>query len=150
MTEETAGTPRTDYFLEKNTGVSVSGGRGFVNPDSVINFARQLEREVAALTAQLAELHKEWEQDLKDGMVHEAVPRDKPCESPPWVAVTERLPKVFEQVWAWDNGRGSNPAVLLPQGGWAITYDDTEIKPTHWMPLPPPPATGMFRGSSGP
>jgi hypothetical protein len=49
-------------------------------------------------------------------------------------------PKDGTQVWAWDDERGSNPALWLTDGDvWVITYDDAEIKPTHWMPLPSPP-----------
>jgi hypothetical protein len=42
------------------------------------------------------------------------------------------------QVWAWDDNRGANPAMLV-DGEWFITYDDAVIHPTYWMPLPNPP-----------
>jgi hypothetical protein len=51
----------------------------------------------------------------------------------------ETAPKDGTQVWAWDAERGSNPALWV-DGAWWITYDDAMIHPTHWMPLPDPPA----------
>jgi hypothetical protein len=51
----------------------------------------------------------------------------------------ETAPKDGTQVWAWDAERGSNPALWV-EGAWWITYDDAMIHPTHWMPLPDPPA----------
>jgi len=49
-----------------------------------------------------------------------------------------------EQVWAWDDERGSNPAMLV-DGVWLITYDDAEINPTHWMPMPKQPLSRPAR-----
>ena len=55
-----------------------------------------------------------------------------------WIPCSERLPDIGEVVWAFDQVRGSNPA-LRDEFGWMITYDDVEIQPAHWMPLPEGP-----------
>jgi hypothetical protein len=47
-------------------------------------------------------------------------------------------PKDGTQIWAWDDERGSNPAMWV-ESEWWITYDDATIQPTHWMPLPAAP-----------
>jgi hypothetical protein len=69
-----------------------------------------------------------------------------PCAASPadpWQPI-ETAPKDGTQVWAWDDERGSNPALFACEAeAWLITYDDEVIHPTHWMPLPSPPrATG--------
>jgi hypothetical protein len=53
---------------------------------------------------------------------------------------------VGTQVWAWDDERGSNPAMLV-DGEWHITYDDAIIHPKHWQPLPDPLARKTERGA---
>jgi hypothetical protein len=69
-----------------------------------------------------------------------------PCAASPadeWQPI-ETAPKDGTQVWAWDDERGSNPALFACEAeAWLITYDDAVIHPTLWMPLPTPPrATG--------
>jgi hypothetical protein len=46
---------------------------------------------------------------------------------------------VGTQVWAWDDERGSNPAMLV-DGEWHITYDDAIIHPKYWQHLPDHPS----------
>jgi hypothetical protein len=53
---------------------------------------------------------------------------------------------VGTQVWAWDDERGSNPAMLV-DGEWHITYDDAIIHPKYWQPLPDPLARKTERGA---
>jgi hypothetical protein len=53
-------------------------------------------------------------------------------------------PKNGQTVWAWDDERGSNPAMWIADAEiWVITYDDAEIHPTHWMPLPLAPSAAL-------
>lgn len=55
-----------------------------------------------------------------------------------WQPIETYQPVVGETVWTWDDERGGNPSMLCDDV-WLITYDDAEIHPTHWMPLPAPP-----------
>ena len=48
------------------------------------------------------------------------------------------------QVWGWDEKRGSNPMIFC-ESGWRITYDDAQISPTRWMPLPDGPSVSSTK-----
>lgn len=72
MTEETAGTPRTDALVKPFTrGIRLTRP----TENAVLDLARQLEREVTALTTERDELQKR--------IGYTAVPQDSQCESPP-------------------------------------------------------------------
>ncbi len=63
-----------------------------------------------------------------------------------WIPVTERLPEPLTDVLvSWETSIGDEPTVdmafIRPDGKWMVTGFEFCIKPTHWMPLPPP-ATG--------
>lgn len=62
----------------------------------------------------------------------------KPAEGT-WQPIAT-APRDGTQLWGWDEERGSNPMIWIG-AEWVITYDDATIRPTHWMPLPAPPAT---------
>ena len=65
---------------------------------------------------------------------------------PRWIPVTERLPRMWEEVML---RFPNNQAVGFHDGdsGWAVFSGDNlytyvapeEVHPTHWMPLPEPP-----------
>lgn len=65
---------------------------------------------------------------------------------PRWISVTERLPRMWEEVMLQFP---NNQAVGFHDGdsGWAVFSGDNfytyvapeEVHPTHWMPLPEPP-----------
>jgi hypothetical protein len=48
--------------------------------------------------------------------------------------------RVSTAYWSKNSGYGNGPPdwQLCMPGGYAET-DDLPVKPTHWMPLPPPP-----------
>ena len=53
-----------------------------------------------------------------------------------WIPVTERLPKPFENVIVFRDGKIS---IDYNEGNGWFAYDFNGKRVTHWMPLPKPP-----------
>ena len=53
-----------------------------------------------------------------------------------WISVKDRLPKPFEDVLVFRDGKVSID--YHEEDGW-FAYDFNGERATHWMPLPPPP-----------
>ncbi len=53
-----------------------------------------------------------------------------------WISVKDRLPKYFENVLVFPNGKISID--YHEENGW-FAYDFKGKRATHWMPLPQPP-----------
>lgn len=75
---------------------------------------------------------------LKDGFIagHKAAHR--------WIPVSERLPEVTGKYLCirFQGDSGSDIEFDAQYQGWNIGYGGdrgSELFPTHWMPLPPPP-----------
>lgn len=71
--------------------------------------------------------------------------------APAWIAVGEALPApqidvLVHHYFAWEaeDCASIDLGYRKRDGRWVLTGSepDIEIRPTHWMPLPPPPATG--------
>ena len=103
--------------------------------DAIKRLAKDLERS------------KEWE-TFWEKEANEALKKFQTtvASKPRWIPVTERLPRMWEEVMLQFP---NNQAVGFHDGdsGWAVlsgdnmyTYVGTEeVHPTHWMPLPPAP-----------
>lgn len=67
-----------------------------------------------------------------------------------WIAVTERLPKPYDEVMVWPiPSNNSRTADINTIGVWrygeyesGFGWNESVCQVTHWMPLPPPPAIG--------
>lgn len=63
----------------------------------------------------------------------------KPASSP-WVAVSERLPDVTQEVIVFSSFEGVCAGVLDSYGEWFAPCSEYKLtRVTHWMPLPPAP-----------
>ncbi len=85
---------------------------------------------------------------------------------PGWIALADNLPSYNQKVWCYWPGRfrdGSEPGMqgcavrsieleqysMKPSDRWHAEddYHDGRFAPTHWMPLPPPPARSEGEGA---
>ena len=92
-------------------------------------------REIEALRAEVAE----WKR-VADAL--EAARKDG------WQPI-ETAPKDGSEIILFDpdysQRSGFEGRYSAPRGNWLSSYD-SPVKPTHWMPLPPPPAIDQARG----
>jgi hypothetical protein len=59
-----------------------------------------------------------------------------------WIPVSERLPEIGRRVLGfWLSHRGAVQSVRGAIGGWLDDDGRPTAPPTHWMPLPEPPAS---------
>ena len=56
-----------------------------------------------------------------------------------WIPVTERLPEYETPVMGWDAELRDMGIVNFVYGQFFDIVDMSEVKVTHWMPLPEPP-----------
>lgn len=63
-----------------------------------------------------------------------------------WISVKERLPKDYEHVLAWEDETCFIAYPTIYNVRWTVAFTEDcngftdTIEPTHWMPLPTPPA----------
>lgn len=61
-----------------------------------------------------------------------------------WIAVSEKLPEDHVDVIVWFKDVGADIANYDRDPGWWSlpnrTFEQPDIEPTHWMPLPTPPS----------
>ena len=61
-----------------------------------------------------------------------------------WISIKDRLPENFQNIIVGRVGEPNVMAIISYQDSYAYDYYwgsgmDIFAKPTHWMPLPPPP-----------
>lgn len=72
----------------------------------------------------------------------EGIAAPAPAAEPasPWVAVSERLPNVAQEVIIFSGFEGVCAGVLDSYGEWFAPCSEYKLtRVTHWMPLPPAP-----------
>ena len=93
---------------------------------------------------------------LSPGMELFATPHTAPVLTEAWISVDERLPKPWEDVLIYPRPTDyCCEGQVDHKGQWSyseyeMNFGDVKhkIKPTHWMPLPPPPAAALV-GDTG-
>lgn len=67
-----------------------------------------------------------------------------PVPASPWVAVSERLPNVTQEVIVFSSFEGVCAGVLDSYGEWFAPCSEYKLtRVTHWMPLPPAPEVNV-------
>ena len=143
-------TPRTDAFISKFYGNrSLSSGSRHRTDVELHDFARQLERELAAAMEQRDQfavaLERYYKQELRkcpfcggSGTSDEYNLSVKPQG---WIRVEDRLPFIRTRVMVCDSQNGFVDFMYKDAGtpGW-FDSNREQMSVTHWQPVPLSPA----------
>jgi len=80
--------------------------------------------------------------EIYDAKIDSSYERGRMME---WIKVEDRLPEDRVLVLCWQESMGACIREHIYEDGYVSwydehnNYDDSDLKITHWMPLPPPP-----------